>query len=843
MIEPEMTASNILNLKNRLKQYNDKHNTAHSITTIKTKGLDRYKVNFSVSYFPIKLELQRKDHSLSFGLTEDINNKPEKEFNYNVNQSSLKRLTGTLFKDKLFDNQISDLRTKISKLNDKNAKEGIYEVYRVENVKQVGESPQFTYDVFRYPGKLNIEEKLKRSKNNDTANNLNLSNRTDKLNNLGDQLSLFQLNKLKSKAPIEKLDSYLLDFVSKFGFSSEQFNDFKEKFGVDALGATDLLNKTIYYTSNRNDETVPEEVGHAIIMLLGENRPIVKDLLNEISKWSEFQEIKKEYDPLYNNDKQVRIEAVGKLLAKSLVKQYKIKGIEKSFIEKVLNLFNSIINEFNTMYNGVNYSAQLADKIAVHVLNGDYDFISTLVPATELLNYDLAIENNEHAKDIINEFGTKLDNKLVGSLAIAAQGENIYRDSKEPIHDLDFTVDIGEQKKKDLYKKLEEFRAIPIHNGWGNEYKNYSCYAFFIPKKGLKATVKKVVRGWVHEVELTDESGNIVPSNSQNVIGIDFFIYEKAANKDKFIGDFMSWQHIYQGKIALSKLGDNERMFQRSKDQTDYILAVPLNRDLFSKKEFVYFQKEKTNVEPYIKNETKHISSKTVSPVVLNTIATKLKELGVPVSVKSSEDLKQKFNEQHSKASAFLRNNIIYLNSDKATLDSPMHEYAGHIFLNYLKTNEPDNFKKVIELSLQTDITSQISRLYPELTDPVDLGQEVFSTLIGLENQDKLMPKDTSLFQSILSLFKNNYIFKILNDTFKKVFGIDYDVEINYNSSLSEIMNQVSNDLFDNNTSLFKDVNQYIKENIKNSLTDTHSQEEFEQELIDMGLIQQVCKI
>jgi hypothetical protein len=183
MIEPEMTASNILNLKNRLKQYNDKHNTAHSITTIKTKGLDRYKVNFSVSYFPIKLELQRKDHSLSFGLTEDINNKPEKEFNYNVNQSSLKRLTGTLFKDKLFDNQISDLRTKISKLNDKNAKEGIYEVYRVENVKQVGESPQFTYDVFRYPGKLNIEEKLKRSKNNDTANNLNLSNRTDKEDN------------------------------------------------------------------------------------------------------------------------------------------------------------------------------------------------------------------------------------------------------------------------------------------------------------------------------------------------------------------------------------------------------------------------------------------------------------------------------------------------------------------------------------------------------------------------------------------------------------------------------------------------------------------------------------
>lgn len=435
LIEDEMTAVNTTNLKNRLRQYNEENNTAHHILASKTKGLDRYKINFHVSYFPINLEIQRANHSGSLGLNESITSSDDTRFI--VNQSSLKVLTGTLFKKELFDNQLIDLRNKISKLNDNNLRNKIVSVYRVEDVKQIGESTQFNFTVVKYPGILDIEKKIKRSKDNDAANNLVISEKTNKL----DQLSLFQ---------------------------------------------------------------------------------------------------------------------------------------------------------------------------------------------------------------------------------------------KEPLN---------------------------------------------------------------------------------------------------------------------------------------------------------------------IKNDTKILSSKSVTPKVLNTIAAKLNELGIPTLVKSSMDLEIQFDKQHSLASAFLKNNIIYLNSDKSTLDSPIHEYTGHIFLNYLKANEPENFEKLITLALQSDIVGQVAGIYPELTDNIDLGQEVFATLIGLENQSKLSERDSSLFQSILKLFKENYIFTVLSDTFKKVFGIENGLEINYNTSLSEIMKQVDNDLFDKDTSLFKSVNQYIKENIKNSLTDTHSQEDFEQQLIDMGLIQQMCKI
>ena len=43
-----------------------------------------------------------------------------------------------------------------------------------------------------------------------------------------------------------------------------------------------FLNKLIWYSKNRNEETIPEEAGHMITMLMGENHPIIKELLEEI---------------------------------------------------------------------------------------------------------------------------------------------------------------------------------------------------------------------------------------------------------------------------------------------------------------------------------------------------------------------------------------------------------------------------------------------------------------------------------------------------------------------------------------------------------------------------------
>src|SRR6478609_1944227 len=135
---------------------------------------------------------------------------------------------------------------------------------------------------------------------------------------------------------IAELDEHLLNYLKPFGVKSKEFDELKSRLGIDALGATDILNKLIWYSKDRNVETIPEEFGHMITFLMGENNPIIKDLLSDISSWSGFNEVKRVYDPIYKNDKQVKIEAVGKLIAKALVKNYKAYGTDQNLLQKAL---------------------------------------------------------------------------------------------------------------------------------------------------------------------------------------------------------------------------------------------------------------------------------------------------------------------------------------------------------------------------------------------------------------------------------------------------------------------------------------------------------------------------
>jgi len=94
---------------------------------------------------------------------------------------------------------------------------------------------------------------------------------------------MFQLNNSENLGPaIKELDNYLLSYMKNFGVRSKEFDELKSKLDVDALGATDVLNKLIWYTKNRNSETIPEEVGHMATMLMGEKHPDIKDLKIDI---------------------------------------------------------------------------------------------------------------------------------------------------------------------------------------------------------------------------------------------------------------------------------------------------------------------------------------------------------------------------------------------------------------------------------------------------------------------------------------------------------------------------------------------------------------------------------
>jgi len=413
--------------------------------------------------------------------------------------------------------------------------------------------------------------------------------------NTNANLSQYQLkNKIELEKALPELDKYLLNFLKDFGVQSKEFEDLKSKLGIDALGATDVLNKLIWYVKDRNIETIPEEAGHMIVMLMGENNILISELLDNIENWSEFREISSQYTPIYKNEKQVRIEAVGKLLAKALVKNYKAVGINKNLIEKVLGALRDLLLSIATKFNfgaAMHLNEHIADKIALNILAGNKNFVANLEAINPKVDYQKALDSNSLAKAVINTFtSNKYNAKLTGSIAIAAQNEHIYRPAETPIHDIDFTVNSIEDYNK-ILKTLEEIKAEPAHYGWSNAQKNYDTFAWYLPAPGYRVNILERDyqrgNGWVTKYELYDIHNNLVEATPTNLVVVDFFVNKHGKKNSNSI--FSSVNDIYFGKLTLSPLGDNERMFIREKDQQDYVLHKPKSISNV-RPEFVYYQ-------------------------------------------------------------------------------------------------------------------------------------------------------------------------------------------------------------------------------------------------------------
>jgi len=559
------------------------------------------------------------------------------------------------------------------------------------------------------------------------------------------QYKLFQLESNKNLGvAIEELDSYLLTFLKNFGVRSKEFNDFKSKYGVDALGATDVLNKMIWYSKNKNAETIPEEAAHMIVMLMGETNPIIKELLGDITNWSEYKSIEKEYMPRYNNVKQVKIEAVGKLIAKALVKNYKANGLNQSLLEE-------------------------------------------------------ALKNNKFAQSIISDF-TGMKAKLTGSLALAGQGDAVYRSSEEPIHDIDFIVNNFEDYE-DILEKVESINGVPYHYGWDNAQKDFTTYAFLIPKAGH--TVEVLERdfnrgnGWIKKFNLRDPQGRIVQPSAQNVIAVDFFVYKEGRVEVGNYDTFASSKNIYKGKLTLSPLGRNERLFQREKDQQDYLLSRPLTGTV-SSLEFLYFQLNK-NESPDLETQgipLVDINIETLQDARSKRVAEELaKKLSLGLNIGFQNITPEKAAEitrvsptPYNGEPAFYYAGTVYVVGDNVSINTVLHEFA-HPVINGIRTKNRKLFNNLYDALIKTvegqQIRDNVLKNYPELVSNEDmLKSEILTYGLQLSSVNKLTQKiQTEGFESVI-----NKILAAIKDFFRGIFGNKQGISsINEDTTLNEL--------------------------------------------------------
>ena len=617
----------------------------------------------------------------------------------------------------------------------------------------------------------------------------------------GEQLRLFQLGSVpNANEAIKELDDYLLNFMKQFGVRSKQFDTLKDKLGVDALGVTDVINKLIWVTKNRKEDTVPEEVGHIVTMLMGETNPIMKDLLDNIELWSEYPAIKAQYMPIYDNEKQVKIEAVGKLIAKSLVSNYKAHGLDKSLIQKALefieNLIEEIIDSFS-LFEKMRYSDKIADHIALNILAGNTNYIADLTTDSEKLDYEKAISQNPLAKSIVNRYG-KIGAQLTGSLAIAGANEVIYRPSTEPIHDIDFVVETQEDYDN-ILDQLEQDNAVPVHYGWSNKQKRYDTYAYFIPEKGL--TVEVLERdfnrgnGYVTNFILRNKDGEVVPRTTENCIAVDFFYYDNEVKRNNTI--FSNVADIYFGKISLGKAGDNERLFTRPKDQKDYQLSKP-NAIYNNLPEFTYYQlndTQNTNTLNINLNTVNDSISKEVGEVLAKKIAAKMGVDFYSVTPEEAQKILEYSSKPYMGEPAFYFAGGVYFVGDNVNINTVLHEFS-HPLMQGIRRSNSELFENLFNSVSGTPegqaLIAHVKNLYPELAENTPLfKEEVLVYALQLNATNKVNNKIPSEgFQAFI-----NKLISELKQFLRGVFGTSVNVkDLNSTTTISDLADMLLND-------------------------------------------------
>ena len=624
----------------------------------------------------------------------------------------------------------------------------------------------------------------------------------NQMDNRPDDSQMYQLTPENNLGEtIKELDNYLIDFLKQFGVRTKEFDDLKSRLGVDALGVTDVLNKIIWYSKNRNVETLPEEAAHMIVMLMGEQNKAIKYLINNITTWSEYSSIKAQYMPLYNNEKQVKIEAVGKLVAKSLVRNYKASGLDKSLLDKALELLYEFFNKLRGVFKN-NILAQMetndrvADHIAINVLMGDKDYVANLNKQDPKLNYDEALKNNKFAQSIISTF-TKLNANLTGSLALAGQGEMVYRKSEEPIHDIDFTVNNFEEYE-DILEKTESMNGVPYHYGWDNAQKDYTTYAFLIPKEGY--TVEVLERdfnrgnGWITKYNLKDSQGQIVEPSAQNVIAVDFFVYKKGFNNAKNIGIFRTAADIYKGKLTLSS--NNERLFQREKDQKDYILSRPLTAES-SGPEFTYYQLNKA--DPFVKVQgipmvdiniatIQNSRSKEIAEVLAQRLSQSMNVEFQNITEAEARDMLKARKIPYNSEPAFYFAGRVYVVGDNVTVDTVLHEFS-HPLLQGIRQSNKKLFDNLYTLLSATSEGEQIINVVKERYPELEVGSDLFKEeVLAWGLQKNAINKIT---QRVETEGFDNFIKKMMaaiKQFLRGVFGEKINVaKLDVNTTLDEL--------------------------------------------------------
>lgn len=240
--------------------------------------------------------------------------------------------------------------------------------------------------------------------------------------------------------------------------------------------------------------------------------------------------------------------------------------------------------------------------------------------------------------------------------------------------------------------------------------------------------------------------------------------------------------------------------------------------------------------------------NKEASPEILTKVAAALNKRfpNSTFTVLTTKDIELQYGSQYAKSNvkAFVINGEVVINSDRATLDTPMHEFT-HIYMQHLKVDDPDLYLKIVNDALQHPLAKHIKKSYPDL-GKYELGEEIFVSLVGSVVSDKAL-ENSALSRIIKNTSSGLNLFSKIKNFFKSIFGEMFgtnmdDFDLSMSDSLNTIIEKLGNNVAYGKKSILSGISNSTKSAIQNarrgSDLDYKAAKQF---LMDRGFIKIVC--
>lgn len=269
----------------------------------------------------------------------------------------------------------------------------------------------------------------------------------------GLQLNLFELNEEAKGKVNEELNKVLVSFLTKFGVSIEDINNYKGKRGVTSRAVSDLINKILYVNEKKmKGTTLPHETGHFAIALL-KDKLLVQRMLELVDQSPVYDRVKVQY-PHYTDQEQ-RIEAAGQILGEVIREQF-----SEQHKPAIVRLAQKIWQMFLDLFRSSNVKQYRDDIRKVY---GEVANMVLKQDVADIANFDEAHLEKSGVNELeeVDE-GEEVDlsniQKIVSKTILTVQNKiRLYRERGEKAKEY---IEREKNIEAELFKSLQEGKEI-----------------------------------------------------------------------------------------------------------------------------------------------------------------------------------------------------------------------------------------------------------------------------------------------------------------------------------------------------------------------------------------------